>query len=431
MTTRAAILQAADQLFGEHGFDATTTRQIAEHSGANKALIHYHFENKDQLFHAVLDRHCGELSEVLAIVAGREGTLRERLGLLVEAYVDFLAGHLGFSRMIQREVSSGRHVGRIVDHMLPPFQAALTLLEAVWPATRSGDMSAPHLLLSFFGMVSGWFAYAPVVEPLTGLDPLAPESLAQRKRHLLGMLDLLLVELDTGSPPCRGGIAGLQSPVIRGVLFDKDGTLVDFEATWRPVYRACALSAAAGAPALARALMQLAGQDRDGRIDPTSPLGCGTLHEIWATWRPRVALDVPALDRLAAETAVPIALVPLGPVFERLRGLRLGMATMDTTASALEAARLLGLDLDFVTGCDGGHGTKPGPGMVLGFCAATSLEPHEVAVVGDTPHDLHAARAAGALAVAVSSGASPRALLARHADHVLDSVVDLPDLLGR
>ncbi|HJN77259.1 MAG TPA: HAD-IA family hydrolase [Myxococcota bacterium] len=214
------------------------------------------------------------------------------------------------------------------------------------------------------------------------------------------------------------------------MLFDKDGTLVDFEQTWRPAYDACAAMAAGADAALALELLELAGQDESGLIDPRSPLACGTLDEVWDTWEGRVVLDRAALDRLAAEMAIPVPSLPLAPVFERLKGLRLGIATMDTTAAALKTAETLGLQLDFVTGCDGGHGTKPGPGMVLAFCEAVGLEPIEVAMVGDTLHDLHAARAAGALAVAVTTGASPRELLEPHADHVLRSLAELPGLLA-
>jgi phosphoglycolate phosphatase len=217
--------------------------------------------------------------------------------------------------------------------------------------------------------------------------------------------------------------------MIRGLLFDKDGTLVDFEGTWRPVYEACSLAAASGDTGLALRLMQAAGQGADGRIDPRSMLSCGTLDQVWDIWEQHVGLDRDALDALAEQISVPVPLVPLGPVFEQLRGYKLGLATMDTTSSAQATVRALELPMDFVTGCDGGHGLKPEPGMVLGFCEAVQLEPYEVLMVGDTLHDLHTARAAGALAVAVTSGASPAELLAPQADHVLGSIAELPALL--
>ena len=88
--------------------------------------------------------------------------------------------------------------------------------------------------------------------------------------------------------------------------------------------------------------------------------------------------------------------------------------------------------LDFVTGYDGGHGEKPGPGMVEGFCRATGLVPQQVVVVGDSLHDLAMARAAGAgMAVAVLSGVAGREHLAGAADHVIGGIAELESLLDR
>ena len=113
------------------------------------------------------------------------------------------------------------------------------------------------------------------------------------------------------------------------------------------------------------------------------------------------------------------------------RGLRLGLATNDAEANARQQLEMLGLHghLDFVAGYDSGHGGKPEPGMVLAFAAALGVAPAQVALVGDTPHDMGAARAAGAIAVAVLSGPVGRAVLEPMADHVIDSIADLPALV--
>ncbi|MEO0682769.1 MAG: HAD-IA family hydrolase, partial [Pseudomonadota bacterium] len=113
-------------------------------------------------------------------------------------------------------------------------------------------------------------------------------------------------------------------------------------------------------------------------------------------------------------------------------GRRLGIATHDGEAAA--RARMLSLGaldrFDFVAGYDSGHGLKPGPGMVQAFCAAQGLAPQEVAMIGDSLHDLHAGRAAGcALTVGVLTGPAPREVLAPHADLVLASIADLPAAL--
>lgn len=55
-TTKARVLDAAEALFMEHGFEATTLRQITAAAGVNLAAAHYHFGSKEDLFEAVLKR---------------------------------------------------------------------------------------------------------------------------------------------------------------------------------------------------------------------------------------------------------------------------------------------------------------------------------------------------------------------------------------
>ena len=124
----------------------------------------------------------------------------------------------------------------------------------------------------------------------------------------------------------------------------------------------------------------------------------------------------------------------LPKLFDRLRarGLRLGVATMDSHAAAeiaLHSAGVAGL-VDFFAGYDTGFGQKPGPGMVEGFCRAIGLPATSVAVVGDTLDDIAMGRAAGAgLVLGVLTGATPREVLEAEADAVLGSIADLEALL--
>ena len=126
--TRTRILEAADGLFGTLGFDATTTRDIAERSGVNKALIHYHYGSKDELLGTLLDGYYARLGEALAPALARGGTPLEQVESVLDTYADFLAGNLTFCRIVQREVASGRHMERIVERTLPVMQLGVDWL---------------------------------------------------------------------------------------------------------------------------------------------------------------------------------------------------------------------------------------------------------------------------------------------------------------
>src|SRR5881394_149494 len=54
--TKTRILDAAESLFMEHGFEATSLRQLTAAAGVNLAAVNYHFGSKEELFQAVLTR---------------------------------------------------------------------------------------------------------------------------------------------------------------------------------------------------------------------------------------------------------------------------------------------------------------------------------------------------------------------------------------
>lgn len=208
METRDKILAAADTLFGELGFDATTTRDIAERSGINKALIHYHFGTKDELLEALLEGYYARLAATMqgALVtskgAAKQGVRAgpaAQVEALLDAYADFLAAHHSFTRIVQREIASGRHVERVVERTLPMFRLGIDWLGSTFKRPPK-DLDAVNLLVTAYGMVVTWFTWAEVLRRLTGKDPLSDAALAARKRHVRAVLELLLQQLEVKGP---------------------------------------------------------------------------------------------------------------------------------------------------------------------------------------------------------------------------------------
>ena len=233
---------------------------------------------------------------------------------------------------------------------------------------------------------------------------------------------------------------------IRGILFDKDGTVIDYWRTWVPINREVALYAARGDKALADELLRLGGHDpATDHVTPGSPLAAGDFLDIAEAFaaHPQVASAgrlVAGIERIfcasGAQHSVLIDGARATLAELKRRGLRLGLATNDS-AGGLQAslAEHDVLDLfDFAVGCDSGLGSKPDPRMVYGFCQALRVEAREVAVVGDAVHDLAMGRAARVgLNVGVLSGTSQREDLEDFADLILPSINELlirPEFCG-
>lgn len=63
-SAQIAILDAAEFLFAEHGFDATSVRAIGNHAGVNPALLHYYFETKEDLLRKVVERRSSHINSI-------------------------------------------------------------------------------------------------------------------------------------------------------------------------------------------------------------------------------------------------------------------------------------------------------------------------------------------------------------------------------
>jgi phosphoglycolate phosphatase len=222
---------------------------------------------------------------------------------------------------------------------------------------------------------------------------------------------------------------------IRAILFDKDGTLFDFHRTWANWSRGFLRDLAGGDDRLARRLADSVGIDLDAAaFARDSILVSHTPQEIAAALLPHLpgASLAGIVTRMSAMSAgVPQAeATPLVPLMDDLvqRGLKLGVVTNDLESPARAHLREAGIDgaFDRVIACDSGFAAKPAPDMLLAFCEMIGLEPREVVMVGDSPHDMVAARAADMHRIAVLTGVATRTQLEPLAQAVLPSIAALP-----
>ncbi|MCR8546818.1 HAD family hydrolase [Salipiger sp. P9] len=223
------------------------------------------------------------------------------------------------------------------------------------------------------------------------------------------------------------------------VLFDKDGTLFEFGATWNTWGRMALRHLSGGDAAALQALAEAARFDLEQEVFlPESPVVAGTNREaaecLAGALPHLVADEVERYLMLTGSEAPLVEVVPLAPLMARLDGLGLplGVMTNDAEFAARGHLRSVGIEaaFRFIAGFDSGYGAKPAPAPLLAFADVVAIAPERVVMVGDSPHDLSAGRAAGMQTVAVLTGPIPAETLAPLADVVLPDIGHLPGWLG-
>lgn len=233
------------------------------------------------------------------------------------------------------------------------------------------------------------------------------------------------------------------------LLFDKDGTLLDFKKMWlgwcevtleelhsehpRHSFGEC-LDGAWGVCL------------KKGEVDPQGYLSIGSMNDLSESLSSSVAQE--GISPEKAESSVARALKaayqaveeknlvqPLPGIPQALKklheqGFKMAIVTTDDSEKALENLQCLGLSdyFEAVLGCDLVAACKPAPDLVLEACRLLKTRPEKVAVIGDTVADMKMGKAAGAkLSLGVTSGVTPKKILLEVADMVLGSVAEMAD----
>lgn len=190
--TRARILDVAEALFSEFGLAGTSVRDIASEVGLTPASLYNHFEGKQALYEAVLERGIRPLIEQLR--AGlSSGEIRIDSGhALIAGIMQEMGQRPHLPRLIHHAaVTGGDHLQDLTRQWIRPlFEQAVEGMEKAEIANWDRD-EFPLLIAAWLNLIFGHFALAPLLSEVVGEDPLSEEGLARQTRFLQKLGGLL------------------------------------------------------------------------------------------------------------------------------------------------------------------------------------------------------------------------------------------------
>lgn len=221
---------------------------------------------------------------------------------------------------------------------------------------------------------------------------------------------------------------------IKGIIFDKDGTLFDFQSSWGTSTFNLLLSLSDGNSAILEALGKALKFNLKQKVFyPDSIFISGTARQTMALISPIVPKKSEA-DILAAQKFhySNLKQQPVKDLYKILNhlselGYLLNIATNDLETSTISELKEVGVYKFFnsIIGADSGYGSKPEPSQLIAISQIISLESSEIIMVGDSVNDMVAAKKAHFTAIGVLTGVASKQDLQPFSDVVLDDISHL------
>lgn len=189
-STADRILDAAEDLFAEKGYAATSLGDVADRVGIRSPSLYNHFRNKEALYQAVLDRLIDEFSQPLQEIAASEDPDPDLVLTWLETIVRMHHANPNLARLLQHAaLSGGPHTNALIERLFSP------MFEPAGSRGANGDRFGqlhreglqPWAVMGFNNLVMSYVTMAPMYRDLLGEDPFSEDAL-EKQLHLVRTL---------------------------------------------------------------------------------------------------------------------------------------------------------------------------------------------------------------------------------------------------
>jgi AcrR family transcriptional regulator len=212
--TLKRILDAAEKLFAQRGFHGTSTRQIATEAGISIQTLHYHCENKLNLYHMVLRRSVipvtrmidDHVQTMLSQDISDDRVLREFTDRIIDELFNVVGENPNYASLFLRQWLEQDPELRKVEQeeLMPSISEWVKQAEATVNGERRSGIDLPLVLLSLSWIYWGLHVSPQFIGTLLGIDPESPEYRHRLKEHAKNITERMLGSRLPGAQRKRG-----------------------------------------------------------------------------------------------------------------------------------------------------------------------------------------------------------------------------------
>lgn len=183
LSTEEKIKQAARKVFMQKGFAATRTRDIAEESGINLALLNYYFRSKEKLFTEVMQEKMQQFfGALLPIINDSSTKLETKIELIVSNYIEMLFQNPDLPLFVLSEMKS--HSEKI-KKTLPVQKITDNISFIKQLKEKRPDINPIHFLMNILGMTVFPFVARPAFELIAATNKNELEAILMERKKLI------------------------------------------------------------------------------------------------------------------------------------------------------------------------------------------------------------------------------------------------------
>jgi AcrR family transcriptional regulator len=196
-STKARILEAAEEVFATKGFEGASTREIAAKAGVNISSLHYHWESKETLYYAVFRNIYNQLIEIsrdsLLATTSRGDSARLVYEASVGRVFDYFAANPNIPRLLLRRILENEKFGDAIerDILLPSWKEFGGWVKE-YSARRIRDVDAHIVILTLHSTLLLFTLDSRQYTHVLGGRIAEPEIARRIRAHLIQLSALLI-----------------------------------------------------------------------------------------------------------------------------------------------------------------------------------------------------------------------------------------------